>query len=542
MKKIIFSLFFAALFIFGCTKFDEYGSENYGSGPTVEITVSSIRDSSFVVNIAPASGVKYYSYWIVASSSEVEIVAQNLLKTAYAGSVSVDATEKPSITVTYDKALPFTAYQIYAVASTDKGVIGEVSHGSVKTTDGETPVALDFDYDSKAPESLTVTFSEIVSRGEGTVSITLYKRWDLANPETIELDEESILVEGDVVTVLLPDSLPGIYFAVSWAAGAFVDAVNNPTPAENSGFNSSSGQFFGIYGRIPTVAFAVESENVVVESPFFSDWEAFEAELTFDFAIYPNAAAKNGAIKVVYSNAAKSTAFNFALANWTVAGQSLKFGLPEAPQLLDSIGFSISEGVFFDVYGNPNAAYAPSAAVWCYRNDYRKEDFIGNFLFTYGSQYEDPADIFDGGSLSIEENPDVENGVILKNFYLGEDAEDIEATYDITSGKLLIPDLSVIGLAEDEGTTYLLATYNMETNGPIEFVLNSDKTLVCASMFGIVAADPDTGDLLGYWDKLVNATFTPEAPAARLKSLKSVKRQSHGLNIEKISARKSMKR
>ena len=533
MKKIIFSLLFVGMLIVGCADFDKYTSEDYGSGPAVELTVSSIQDSSFVVNIAPAPGTKYYAYWIVEGKVQEDINPQNLLKTAYAGSVGVDATETHTLVVTYEKGLPFKTYQIYAVASTDKGTLGAIAHQSVTTTDGETPIVDDWDFDPKAPESLSIVFSEEISRGEGDITITLFKRYDLLNPETIVLDEESIAVDGKEVMISLPDDLPGIYFAISWPKGAFVDLFENPTPVYNSGLDSG-GEFYGIYGRIPTEPFAIEEENMVeLESDFFSEWEKFEVELAFDFDIYPNNSAKQGAIKAVYFNANKTVKVNLTSANWTIAGQSLKFTLPEAPQLMDSVSFIIESALFYDVYGNPNDAYAPEAAIACYRNDFKKEDFFGNFSFTYGSAYEDPEDIFDGGSFTIEEDDSEENAVILKGFYLGNDAEDIPATYDVMTGKLLIPDMEIIGLAGP----YLLVTYNLEVDGPIEFVMQGDKSLVCASMMGIVAADPDTYDLLGYWDKLVNATMTPKTAMPVGAHLKKAN-LSHKLHTGALKAKK----
>ncbi|MDR2839763.1 MAG: fibronectin type III domain-containing protein [Paludibacter sp.] len=153
---------------------------------------------------------------------------------------------------------------------------------------------------------------------------------------------------------------------------------------------------------------------------------------------------------------------------------------------------------------------------------YSISDFIGNYSFSYGSVYEDPDLIFDGGIFSIEINPNVENGVILKDFYI--EGSEIEAEVDLVNGKLLVPDVTPIELVEDDGDEYLLVTYNLEIDGPIEFILNDDKTLVCASMFGVVAANPNTGALLGYWDKFINATFTPEGVSsgvpARIKASK----------------------
>ncbi|MDR2824695.1 MAG: hypothetical protein LBB41_05790 [Prevotellaceae bacterium] len=169
---------------------------------------------------------------------------------------------------------------------------------------------------------------------------------------------------------------------------------------------------------------------------------------------------------------------------------------------------------------------------------YSISDFTGNFTFSYGSQYEDPSEIFDGGTLSIEPNSAVENGVILKDFYLA--GSEIEADLDLINGKLLVPDVTPIGLVESGGTTYMLVTYNLEVDAPIEFIRNSDGTLVCASMLGIVAANPSTGQLIGYWDELVNATFTPETPEALPARIKHAPILKSKINFATLSSTKKI--
>lgn len=535
MKQIIYSAFFLiGLFIVGCTTWEDYSSESYGDGPAVDVVISSIRDSSFIVNVSPGSNAKYYAYWIVQSNTEIQDVsAQNILKTAYSTGTkkSMDVADAPSATVTFN-ALPYTVYQIYAVASSDKGVVGEITHQTVTTTDGVAPIVDDYGQSQSTPQTISVLFNKSVIRGAGAVSITYIKRYDLQNQETVVLDDEYIDISDDVVDFEVPDPVPGVYFTISWEAGAFTDVVGNKTPAFNSGLNAS-GQFFGISGRIPTAPFDVNNSNVVVESPFFSDWQNFEAELQFDFNIYPNTSATSGAVKMVYSTAEKQVIVNVAPSDWTVSGKSMKIKLPEAPQLMDSVRFILSGSVFYDVYGNPNGSFSPESSFWCYRNDFKKEDFIGTFQFSYGSAYEDPDEIFDGGSFTIEEDPDVENGVILKDFYL--EGSEIQATYDITSGKLFVPDSEPIGIVEDDGEEYLLLTYNIEVDAPIEFLMQGDKSLVCASSMGIVALEISTEDMY-WWDKLVNATMTPETAAgsAFLRHSKTL----HNLLDSHITAKK----
>jgi hypothetical protein len=526
MKKIIYSLLFTGLLFTGCISHEEYYSENYGTGPSVEITISSVQDNSFVVSITPASGTKYYSYYIVQSDAVIDINAESLLKASYGGSMMINASETASVTLT-TAASPFTTYQVYAVASNDKGTLGDVSHQTVFTTDGETPVPTNFQQSSANPALVQVAFSEAIRRGVGEVKITYIKNYDPLNPETVVLDNKQITVSGSTVVFEVPEPMSGIWFAISWDKGAFIDVADNETPAFNSGLNST-GQFYGIYARIPVEAFAVADENLIESATYFGDWQTFEVEWAFDFNIYPNRNAQKGAIQAVYSSNGKKTIVDIAPASWTISGTSLKIRLPEAPQLKDGISFIINERVFYDVYGNPNDAYTQNAVAWYY-DQFVKDDFLGTFQFTYGSVYEDPEDVFDGGIFTIEEDPAVTNGVILKDFYVA--GSEIKATYDVTDGKLYVPDVTEIGLE----SRYLLVTYNLEIEGPIEFQMQGNRSLVCPSMFGVVAADPETYELLGYWDKFIDATFTPLTVAAsQLKASKSLQTRSGSLHATTV--------
>ena len=66
MKKLIYSLATVLLGLASCTSFDDPTTENYGAGPSVDVTITAgtPSDSAFTVVITPAAGSLYYTYAI----------------------------------------------------------------------------------------------------------------------------------------------------------------------------------------------------------------------------------------------------------------------------------------------------------------------------------------------------------------------------------------------------------------------------------------------------------------------------------------------
>ena len=148
MKKIIFSLA-VVLGLASCNSWDDEQTQNYGDGPAITIDLTTTADSSFTFTVNPAQGTNYYTYTVVEGTEAEEVDASLLLKNAIGGIAGgiKKYSENASITETMRNAKtnaplcsPNTSYVIYAVAASDKGVIGKVASQVVTTTDGETPV------------------------------------------------------------------------------------------------------------------------------------------------------------------------------------------------------------------------------------------------------------------------------------------------------------------------------------------------------------------------------------------------------------------
>jgi len=513
MKKILYSLFIIAFVATGCTTFDKYTSESYAAGPSITIDVTNVTDSAFTFTVTPGSGTLWYSYVVQKTDEPADLDASTLLKGKYTGVTSgvVSTAKVPTFTSNFRKSdnkplgAPYTTYQIYAVASTDKGIVGEVVKYTVTTTDVLAPKPTTY---SKGTNYATVTFAEAnLKRGTGAVTATYYAEWDITNPTTVTVPEENISISGSDVTVKTPDAPAGAYVCISWAAGAFTDVFGNPCAALTSLFNTSTGKFKGVYYRIPTVGFAVLDSYFVAPSvgSSFVDWSTFSGTITFPKNVYRNeTTAKSGDLVAFYSNTGKKEYYNLATTDWSVAAKSITFKLPKATSSGDKVDIQLKDSAIYDVYGNPNLAYKSEKGKWT-SFEYKLSMILGKFDLTGVSTYDGKS--YDWGVTTIAADPSVTNGLLFNNI-AGVDGSVVHGYYDLSSGKFYMNNKEDIGTVTIDGSDYNATTYNFVSSSSkyITFSINTDGTLSSTELaFVIYDADGN-----GYfWDKLNPAVFTP---------------------------------
>ncbi len=522
MKKILYSLIMVVLGLSSCNTWEDPTVENYGDGPATAIAVATTTDSTFTFTVTPASGSLYYSYVVVASDEVSLPAASTLLKGAVSGVTSaVQSTAKvASVTVNMRNVknvplcTPNTTYQVYAVAASDKGVVGKVVSATVTTSDGNAPTFVK--YETK--DSLTTaTFSETIKRGTGAVTAKYYQEWDITNPVDINADSINVSVSGAKANFTVKGVPAGAYVLYSWAAGAFVDSKGNACPAYTSSLNMTTGKFIGVYIHLSNVAWSITDANITSpeSGTVFANASKFNGVLTFSNNIYRNDdALKGGEISVIYTNSRKTTTVKLAASDWSVSGKTLTFALPEAPEAGDIVTVKIAENVIFDVDGNGNKAFT-SKSWWKYFA-MTKSMILGNFNFTYVSASDESATVRDGGTVTISEDASKTNGLIIKNLYLS--GSEVGGRYDISTGKIYINAYEALGLTtSSKGTKYGLITYSLSSGDEIAFTVNADGTIVSTD-FGVVACDEAYTSAIGWWLKCSTATFTPASSTAGAKS------------------------
>lgn len=520
MKKIIYSLLALSFFLVGCEKFEEYTSEKYPAGPTVTVEATEVTDSTFNLKVTPAAGTYFYSYVVEKANQPTEHKAADLLKGTYKGIANqvIDATKVAALTNNMRKngaplLLPNTTYQIYAVASSDKGITGEVVNVTVTTTDGLVPKPKTF---KATGNNVDVTLSESLTRGTGNVTATFYKEFDLQNPITVTVPNDSIVIKGAVVTVKPQDVNPGAFVTISWEAGAFKDIFGNPVAAFTSGLNMTTGKFTGVNYRAAVKEFTVaESFFVAPEvGSFFVDWMAFQGELDFGQNIFvKKSALKLGDLKVIYSSTIKKAFMNLATTDWSVAGSKLTFKLPVEPGFGDNVSFQMNKSVIFDVWGNPNAAYTNETKKWN-RFLFTKSLVLGDFRLDGTSTYD--GEEYEFGQGTITEDPEYTNGLILKDFI--DTGFKMSGEYDLDLGKMYLLAWDSLGNATLGGVEYEFYNYNYKNTSAdlIEFTINPTGTIT-SSEYAIVVYNPATGKT-SFYDELDPAVFSrPTATSGSVK-------------------------
>lgn len=541
MKKILYSLMaFAGLFTTSCISFDDPVTEYYGEGPVAQVAVTEITDSAFTFTVNPGENALYYSILVDQSADTVALDAESLLKGAYSSVFNVVTNTKEAATFSFNMrkedgtplAQPGKAYQIYAVAATDKGVLGKVAVVTAVTTDGLAPKPVDYADDE---QSMYVLFSENVTRGEGAIKVTSYKHYDLVAGkfagEQVPADEIEVIVEDDVVAIFAPNTAPGAYLAFSWEAGAFMDAAGHPCSALTSGFSPAQGDFVGLITRNEFVKLAVDSANVAdpVLGSVIENASQFFATLSFDEEIYAN--TKTGVISLTYSNAVTTTTVKLQYGEqWDASGNELYFIFPEnnAPKAGDVISFTLGEGLFTDIYGNPNAATTYEAA-WTMSTGITltEADFNGTFAAVGISAY-DNSQVDLGQNIYIYSLPELDDrvpagckAVGVENIIL--DGSAILGYYNIEKGILAVGAFYEVGTVEmKDGTQYGSITYSLAGNDWIEFKITDDRVFVTEDL-AWVACDLDYTQAIGFLDKFTVAQIgkigelPAQAPALKKK-------------------------
>lgn len=111
MKKLIYSLAMVLVGLTSCTSFDDPTTENYGAGPSVDVTITAgtPSDSAFTVVITPSAGSLYYAYAIGKSAAPQAIDSTTLYKGGYGNSV-IKVADKATTTINITDADPNTTY------------------------------------------------------------------------------------------------------------------------------------------------------------------------------------------------------------------------------------------------------------------------------------------------------------------------------------------------------------------------------------------------------------------------------------------------
>lgn len=248
MKKYIIGLFSAiCLMGAGCTEFEDFEPVDMGEGPAVTVALEKTNIDAFNLTVTPAEGTAYYAYLVTNKAMTID--GETLLEGDYEGAELVKASETATVSKSYTNQEIGTTYYVYAVASNKTGLCGAVASATLELPDTEAP------YLTSIPDgylytasnqgyTITLTFNEVVTRGEGAITYNVTKGDGATSYANGTI--ETVFINGESVTIMLPESVvfdeneAKSYVFLDFAAGAFVDAAGNLSAALKGGVDEES--------------------------------------------------------------------------------------------------------------------------------------------------------------------------------------------------------------------------------------------------------------------------------------------------------------
>lgn len=428
MKKIFTYLAVAALVAVACD--DMYGPVETPVAPdkagSVEIQIDTLGDDTLAFTISPVGDAAYYSYFVAAGPAQaVDSAAVYQCKLDGLIKGTFKAAEDSEAHLAVGELTPNTPYTIYAVAGSPMGIAGSVAVKEVVTTDGVTIKLVEFD-DTVTDSTVVLTFSEMVFPGKGEITATYYaSNLEFKEMGTVKAVADSVIYDGNTVTVQFAGLPHGAHWAVSYPEGTFTDSAQNKIAALASGYSAEAKKMAGVHSRKDTVAFALEAA-FPEEQQMFNDLQTaiFSIGTAVDSTL---AAIGDGAATVSYVTSGKITTFDMELdATYGFGESDGKSGVwmvcpQEAPSYGNTIVFSYEEDAFQDIWGNPTKAVD---LVTLYAYDYVFADVLGTYNFVAVSGF-DQKEIL--GSFVVEKSDKEENGNVMITSFTFSDKWDQEA-------------------------------------------------------------------------------------------------------------------
>ena len=378
----------------------------------------------------------------------------------------------------------------------------------------------------------TVTFSEEVMMGEGTVSAFYYQEYGDGSLIPIPEDDITVITTGNKAYFAVNNVPAGAYVLYSWTEGAFVDSYGNKCPATNTEFTEEG--ISGVYRRLPFETWSIKDKNFSPEAgSLISDYKTFKGTITFDQNVFRNdELVETGDIMLVYTGSKKTSTIALTPSDWSVSGKTLTFNLPEAAAAGDIITIKIKAGTIFDVNGNPNVEYTSSTkTVWWKYFAMTKDMAIGDFSLSLISG----SDVYDDyPTANFTEYAKVENGLVISNLY--QEGSQVLGTYDLNAGEVYVKAYYPLGtVTTSKGNTYGLITYSLSGSDDIAFTVNADGTMESTD-FAVVACDEKFTEALGYWEKPDKTVFSPVASSAKGK-VSAAKKSYAKSSIKKVNVK-----
>ena len=365
MKTIKYFVAFlsAALMFSACEQEQGLSQQNKDKEkPSVSVILKEANDVTLSFDLMASENAAQYAYAVYAGSdndvpSGYDILLQETFANADgAYNTTLGEGAAYSTTVTLDcSSFASETYQIFAVAITETGLIGEVSVLDVTMNDTTAPALAGDDVDVNV---LTLSFNENVVRGDGQATVTIIA-WGLGQyyMKDQPIADENITIQGNVVTIVCPEAGAGAGYMVSYGEGLVKDASGNKCAALKTGLNSDY-SYAGLGWDTDNQEVAITA-SCFVEPAENVNWGAQDANLVF---VLPTEMMINASvdkpITVIYNEA---EGMSQLYAEWTLGEdyRTVTVYLPKMPT--GEFDVAVAAGAFYDVWGNTSSAFQPAA-------------------------------------------------------------------------------------------------------------------------------------------------------------------------------------
>lgn len=385
--KYLVMLLCTALFLGACAKDDGLSLQNKDKEkPVVEIVKRSSDNGIIKFDLAVSENTAQYAYVVLAGvdnsvpealnilTGEVSgaeagesFTAVDTLETSFTARVVLDCSAFMNVT---------TEYEVFAVAITETGLVGETVSSLVVMNDTIAPELVSGAYENNM---IQLIFSEDVAIGNAEASVSYFKQISSELLEEVEIPTANISVSGNIATIVCPKPAEGsVYYLLQLKRGAFVDIAGNQFQSIRTGFNSQ-GQISGLAWMSDPVTFAIGNDCF---STAATDWSAEGAAITFTMPFNVYESGLRDGIKVAYKDdwGSKEVITPYALGE---DRRTVTVTLPEKP--LGTFDLIIAEGLFYDDWGNWNAARDPEEYIY---ENYWMTLKDGNYMIDYSADDE----------------------------------------------------------------------------------------------------------------------------------------------------------
>ena len=467
----------------------------------IEITVTETKDASATFTLAPKAESGYYSYMVEQAAEASEVDSTSLYTGAYKdgkGVVKVGSfkwsAEAPASTVTVEGLAPNTTYQIYAVAATPQGFLGEVANVSFTTSDGVAPTLEDATTEDAVVE---LTFSEAVLRGEGALTVGVYamNSNEIAGGKpvgSVTVAEENIAISGNIVTVTIEGLPAGAFYALNYPEGAFKDASNNLVAALTSSVvygqeTDWEPEYEGVGGQNALKPFKLG----LIDEDMYYDAEAPVYLLSFDSEYEYGYTYSDKGATATYKIGGKTTTYNLTPGSdfdYVAKYQGVLLPLPTSGDKGNVVTLSIEAGVFEDYFGNLNEAWTEQLL---YSYGYTLDDIVGDYnVVAYQNQ---KGYIQSGVAIAASDNE--EKGNVMFTSFMGLPClKPIYGNFNVDTGKLNVPYYQAF-----YATSSSIAIFYTYNNKSVNFSMTESGVISSPDdYFGYVVADASTGQIKGW--------------------------------------------